>query len=226
MSTTIQPQLRSKYNPINGRNPLPKYLSIPKLNKCKPSELATKSDFDKICKIHTIICSNNGVTTVLLQNLISSGHSIAKIYNCNSNKTNTLSTRKFNKVYNEYQVINHSKISEYFGIYFDSKHSSLIIHQQAYSQTLHQHISFSLSTNNPIQECVAKSMAKDILSSLWRLHNCNYVHCDIKPANIMKRELEHLYQSDTIRDGWLLIDFGEIMKHGSKGPYVGTLGWS
>ena len=219
MSTTSS-KSRSKYNPINGKNLVPKHALSP-FNKCRVSKLPTKSDFDKICKIHTIITNNGNTTTVLLQNLLSSGYSIGKMYNC-SDSDSKVSKSRLNKCWTEYQVIKHCGLAEYFGIYYDAKYQSLIIHQQAYSQTLHQFVSL----HPHITENQCRMMAKEILFSLWRLHNCHYVHLDLKPDNIMHRELDHLYSTPHLQDGWLLIDFNEMRKNKSSGCYIGTMGWS
>eukprot|EP00484_Ammonia_sp_Unknown_P017284 CAMPEP_0197033406 /NCGR_PEP_ID=MMETSP1384-20130603/11825_1 /TAXON_ID=29189 /ORGANISM="Ammonia sp." /LENGTH=360 /DNA_ID=CAMNT_0042463211 /DNA_START=32 /DNA_END=1111 /DNA_ORIENTATION=- len=214
--------LQSKYNPINGKNLVPKHSLLP-FNKPKLDQLPSKSDFDQICKIHTVICSNGYTATVLLENLTSSGFSIGKIYQCADRDTDSKRTQlRINKCWTEYQVVKHCGLAEYFGIYYDSASQSLIIHQQAYSETLHRFVARSPR----ITESKCKSIAKDILLSLWRLHNSGFVHMDIKPDNIMHRQLDHLYESDHIADGWLLIDFNEIRKHKTVDHYIGTMGWS
>jgi len=66
----------------------------------------------------------------------------------------------------------------------------------------------------------------EILAKLQRLHDYQHVHCDIKPNNIMERKLDHLYRTDFIEDGWLLIDFSSMTMNGTKGSYKGSMGWT
>eukprot|EP01084_Bolivina_argentea_P168560 292283_1 len=64
----------------------------------------------------------------------------------------------------------------------------------------------------------------DILDKLWIIHNCGFIHGDIKPSNIVKREFNDNLQY--IIDGWKLIDFDRMRKYNTKGKYVGTPGYS
>eukprot|EP01083_Nonionella_stella_P003860 11105_1 len=219
-SNSAESTLDPRYDPVNGKNLVPKRI-LPPFNRWRVNSLPTKSDFDTMCSIQSIIHHNGNATTVLLRNLVSSGYSIGKIYTCKDPDTKAMK-RKLNQCWKEYQIVKHCGLNEYFGIYYDEESVSLIIHQQAYQNTLNQYVS-----NHPlIDETQCKTMSKQILSSLWRLHNAHYVHTDIKPDNIMQRRLDHLYSVPYIEDGWLLIDFNEIKSNKSKTHYIGTMGWS
>eukprot|EP01084_Bolivina_argentea_P060844 111158_1 len=215
-------ELEPKFNPINGKNLVSKTI-LPPFNNLRVNQLPTKEQFDSICGVHTIIHTNGNATTVLLQNLSTSGYSIGKIYNCSDTNPKLIKS-KLNSVWKEYQIVKHCGLNEYFGIYFDCKTHSLIVHQQAYECTLNQYI--TRNQNLYLQELKCKIITKQLLLCLWRLHNSHYIHTDIKPDNIMNRQLDHLYKTSFIKDGWLLIDFNEIKKNKSKGHYVGTMGWS
>eukprot|EP01083_Nonionella_stella_P010680 30378_1 len=184
--------------------------------------LATENDFAQKCQITGMIDEDNNSKTMFVKNLTNTGYSIAKIYDC-YDTTDKKIKQKVNKYWNQYQIIKYSGLNEYFGLYYDDKTYQLIIHQQCYQQTLANYI----ATNGPMrQESAVKTIMHDLLIKLQHLHKYGYVHCHLKPNNIMERRLDHLYTREFIKDGWLLIDFDSMQRSGTKTSYKGSMGWT
>eukprot|EP01083_Nonionella_stella_P001415 4072_1 len=186
------------------------------------SSLPTPIDFEEDGQITKTIHRSNRSKIVLIKNRNNTGYSIAKIYNCYE-KNAAKTKKKVKHYYNQYQVVKYSGLNEYFRLYYDSATYQLMIHQQCYQQTLAQLI----QTHGPIRdESKVKEMMYGILSKLTRVHKYEYVHCNINPSHVMERKLDHLYTTEFISDGWLLIDFDSMQKHKTKGRYRGSVGWS
>eukprot|EP01083_Nonionella_stella_P040640 110231_1 len=219
-------QLTEQYNPVNCSN-MVKLGSVPPWNPCNVQRLPQKKEFDSKYKILKTLLNRRNIQIVLIEDLNTKQYYIGKIYDC-FNKDKKTMQKKFNKCYKEFQVVGQIGLMEYFKLYYDKTTHSLLILQALYKQSLSQYISnINISDNAPTDhEQHVKTIANDILKKLWRLHNSKYVHTDIKPDNIMERELDYLYQHPTLIDGWLLIDFQQVCKHNSKGHYKGTIGWS
>eukprot|EP01083_Nonionella_stella_P229808 812953_1 len=160
-------------------------------SKLSINRLATNKEFQHKYKITQKINQTNTHTTVLIKNLCNSGYSIAKIYNCYDKHSKKVNKKQLNRYWTEYHTVKYSGLMEYFDIFYDHNTCQLIIHQQAYQQTLKSFI----HKNGPIRaEKQVKIIMNGILKKLWRLHDYNFVHCNIKPSNIMERKLDHLYQ--------------------------------
>merc|ERR1719201_2661388 len=57
----------------------------------------------------------------------------------------------------------------------------------------------------------AKLIICELLDKLWIIHNCGYIHGDVKPHNVVKRECNDYNQF--IDDGWKLINFDNMRKN-------------
>eukprot|EP01084_Bolivina_argentea_P050016 91966_1 len=222
-------KIKSPVTQSSSDTPLASPLASPLINKMESSpfvilsieQIPSTNDFALRCKIIKTIHKTEDTETVLTKNLQNTGYSIAKIYNCYDKDTKKIK-KKINKYWKQFQIIKYSGLNEFFGIYLDSQTNKLIIHQQAYQQTL---LSF-IHTKGIIQnEYRVKIIIKGILKNLTRLHEYGYVHCHIKPNNIMERKLEHLYKTEYINDGWLLIDFDSMVKNQTKTNFKGSIGW-
>ena len=89
-------------------------------------------------------------------------------------------------------------------------------------------------------EC--KLIVLEILDKLHTLHRCGYIHCDLKPSNIMKRDIRRSVhrkrKGKDVENGWKIIDFGAMLSakectktHGPNGKkyvfkYRGTVHWT
>ena len=126
------------------------------------------------------------------------------------------------KRYKEYIFITNTKLIEYNAIYHNPISKEIYIEMPYYGKSLKHEI----KTFGPISdENKVKSIAWDLLDKIWIMHNSGFVHCDIKPSNIVKRDINNNNSNDII-NGWKLIDFELMHAVNSKGKYNGTMGWT
>ena len=124
------------------------------------------------------------------------------------------------KIYMEY-VINKSGISaKYINIYYNDKNQNVYILMKHLDYTLGWFILTHRNNNvlHKLNEKNTQFIAKCIGTELLKLHKLGYVHCDIKPHNIMY---------DKQLKKWHLIDFDLSLKNNTvKKYYFGTCSWS
>jgi len=128
---------------------------------------------------------------------------------------------RFNKIFREFKFVQETELIEYLSFYYNEGTEQVYIRQPLYSTSLA--VQIKEDQNKFHDEQTVKIMALDILKNLWLVHNAGYIHGDIKPRNIVKREFND--NDQYIHDGWKLIDFSTMKKNKSKGPFVGTPGW-
>eukprot|EP01084_Bolivina_argentea_P280482 479681_1 len=128
-------------------------------------------------------------------------------------------TTNINKIYMEYKI-NESGIStKYINIYYD-KDNNIYILMKLLDYTLglfiltHRNKQILHKLNESNSQYIAKCIGKE----LCKLHELGYVHCDIKPHNIMY---------DKNINQWHLIDFDLCVPNNSIiNHYFGTCSWS
>ena len=120
-------------------------------------------------------------------------------------------------------VIKHTKLIE-FEQFYDNIKKEFIMLMPYYGDSLHEII----NKNGPIEknDNVVKEIAFDLLDKIWILHNCGFVHCDIKPANIVKREFGDNDDNKDIIDGYKLIDFECLKKNKTRSSFSSTFEWT
>ena len=111
--------------------------------------------------------------------------------------------------------------------YHDWNNNEVWIVMPYYGKTLKQRI----KDNGPFtNENKVKEIAWDLVDKLWIIHNSGFVYGDIKPSNVVKRELnkneDEKEDLSEIIDGWKFIDFETIQKNNSRNGYIGTFGWT
>jgi len=129
---------------------------------------------------------------------------------------------KFNQIMKEFRFIRETQLMEYGKIYYNHTTHQVYIPTRLYSPSLASQINQNKMIFN--REKDAKLIICELLDKLWIIHNCGYIHGDVKPHNVVKRECNDYNQF--IDDGWKLINFDNMRKYKSKGEYVGTAGWS
>lgn len=139
-----------------------------------------------------------------------------KIYDTNGK------LEKLNKCFKEFRYIRETELMEYGQIYYDDKSHKVYIPMPIYSPSLALQIHRNKMTFS--REKDVKLIIYDILDKLWIIHNTGYIHGDVKPHNIVKRQCND--NNEFIDDGWKLINFDQMKKNKSKGGYVGTPGWT
>ena len=116
----------------------------------------------------------------------------------------------------EFIIVRTLKLMPYYQLYYDKSQDKMIIIMKLLSHKLTNWV----KTLKSMSEYQCKLIIEEILNKLWKLHKIGYVHCDIKPENIMVDETE-LY----------LIDFGYLFRENLKNTkeinckYFGSIGW-
>ena len=131
-----------------------------------------------------------------------------KIYDTNG------SSNAFNKYYEEYKIVKELKLANYKDIFYNDETKQVYIQQPLYRKNLAKQIAENAHLFS--SEYAVKMVIGDILDKIWMIHNCGYVHGDIRPQNIARSEED---------DGWVLTNFC-LKRYKSKGEYVGSAGWS
>eukprot|EP01084_Bolivina_argentea_P015259 28527_1 len=127
----------------------------------------------------------------------------------------------FDKIFKEFIFIRETELIEYDAIYYNDQTNQVYITQPLYSKSLMHQINENNGFND---ENIVRIIASDILNKIWIMNNCGYVHGDIEPDNIVKREFND--NNEYIDDGYKLIDFNFMKKYKSKGEYIGSIGWT
>ena len=124
--------------------------------------------------------------------------------------------------------------------YHNCNHSEKICDRE--DNVKHQAISLENRSLRISSEFECKLIVLEILDKLHTLHRCGYIHCDLKPSNIMKRDIPRSVhgkgKKKDIENGWKIIDFGAMLSarecgktHSSNGKkyvfkYRGTIHWT
>ena len=168
--------------------------------------------------VHTISQKPGSKVVVVVPKCGTSNfNTIVKIYDTNGDE------KLYNKYCREFIMIYELELLEYLQLYTNTETKQLYIQQLNYGPSLGWRIG---SQHAKFDEAEVKQIAFDILDKIWILHNCGYVHGDIKPDNIVKREAHAQKKEKYWRDGWKVIDFDRMRKCGDSGSYIGTPNWS
>jgi len=180
------------------------------------------------------------------------------IYATKTIHTPTIQEQK--EVLEEWELVRDLKLLGYHELYNDTENEQMVIvqdylpcnllqymsnqkqfksnlpdtlHYKHYTtpSSLKRHSSRSDFLYPHLPESEAKHIAISVLSKLRRMHRCGFVHCDVKPENIMKlTNLNKDMPSLSVQD-WRVIDFGlrvrfNVEKGYSLASWRGTIGWT
>ena len=192
-------------HPRNEENPV-KHLN--RSDWALPRNLENKKDFDREWKTGDILFQNRRNKIVWIQHRESKQSLVMKVYKTYGNDKLLL------KRFREFVFVTNTKLMEYAHFYYDGVNKEVFILMPFYGETLKKRIAKNGGFED---EQKVKVMAAELLDKIWIIHNAGYVHCDLKPSNIILKE-----ESDSLK----LIDFELIHKQNAKSKYVGTMGWS
>jgi len=169
---------------------------------CNVAELQTKEDFDTIFKVLRIIAKDIRIVRSRKSGVIY----VCKDVICSRGQ------KDFDRVYNEYRLVQQTGLNKYYGLFYDQHNSSMMIIMELLQMDLLEHL--GKQPQGKLPEAEVKVIAMDILQKLQILHEQHYIHCDVKPENIMLRTPNQ--SSKTVKTPkaaeWNLIDFGSILR--------------
>lgn len=153
----------------------------------------------------------------------------------------------------EWQLVRDLKLLGYHELYNDLQNKQMIIiqdylpcnllqyicNQKKYAPSHRKNSKHYRKTSKSdllypkLMEREAKQIALSVLYKIKKMHRCGFVHCDIKPENIMKvtgGNKKSRSKLDFNCNDWRVIDFGLRIKYNlSKGyscnSWRGTIGW-
>eukprot|EP01083_Nonionella_stella_P295283 1003594_1 len=147
------------------------------------------------------------------------GYSLLKIYETNGELS------AFHQCTKHYLFVRETELIDYCQVYYNHATHQVYIHQPLFPKSLATQIHLNKNIFRDDERAV-KLVASDILNKIWIIHNCGYIHGNITPYNVVKREFDFSNYNPYIKDGWKLVQLDEIKKYKSKGVYVGTPGWT
>ena len=154
------------------------------------------------------------------------GDKIIKVYHLS--KKNAKDSRiEVQRILLGYNLMLHTNLAEYYTVCIDKKNDDIYLAMEPLQKTLKEYVKEKHGPNGEgITELQCKSIIADILDNLWTLHLAACIHCDIKPDNIMLRDV----LSEPEFNGWKLIDFDNRLFMGYHQYKVlptafGSFGW-
>ena len=151
---------------------------------------------------------------------------IIKVYHLSkkSAKDHSIELREIVRGYN---LMYHTNLGEIFRLCIDRKTNDVYMAMEPLQKTLKEYVKEKHgSSGDGINELQCKSIIVDILDNLWTLHLAACVHCDLKPENIMLRDVPYKPEFN----GWKLIDFDNrlfmgLNKYRLLPTALGSFGW-
>eukprot|EP01083_Nonionella_stella_P300820 1028896_1 len=150
--------------------------------------------------------------------------------------------KEIQRIWKEFVLIKESKLLYYGSMFYNRSKKEIMITSEPLNYTL-KHIVLNKQKHKlQIREYECKLILIEIIDKLYTLHKCGYIHCDLKPSNIMKRNIKKSihgkHKDKMISNGWKIIDFGAILSahqcakiYNHKGKklifkYRGTVCWT
>lgn len=133
-------------------------------------------------------------------------------------------------VWTELVLVTQTKLLLYATIYYFKEENQALLVMEPLKYSLSYYVDF---VQKDIDEAQCKMIILEVLDKLWKMHKSGFIHCDLKPDNIMFKHSDN--KSNEIPKGWKIIDFGLMMKYGNeenkndndcKDIYRGTPGWT
>ena len=112
----------------------------------------------------------------------------------------------FRKTWREFLIITTTKLMEYKYFYYNKQTKQVYIIMNYYGDNLMTKLQQNrdkLFKDKDDDDDELKLLVKDVVNKLWILQKCGYIHGDIKPENIVKRQYNRGWQFKM--DGKLLI---------------------
>ena len=126
------------------------------------------------------------------------------------NKRNKIPNQWVWSKYSElYPLMKKTKLLNYYDLYLTTENNIdyLLITMEELQMTLKEYVKSKYENDGPgISENECKQIIANIMSQLSTLHDEGYVHCDIKPDNIMLRDKK----VNPEQNGWKLIDYDSM----------------
>ena len=232
------------------------YSNIYKNMKSSSNPLSNLSKSEWQCKIEWLMNENEFAKHFVLENrlcIAKGGQGKIYLYQPKNIKNENIKTivktyklkygeREIQRIWQEFVLIKESKLLYYGSMFYNRKKQEIMITSEPLNYTLKQMIINKKKQNIFCTEYECKLIMIEIIDKLYTLHKCGYIHCDLKPSNIMKRNIKHSihgsHKDKIMKNGWKIIDFGAILsakecnkiynKDGKKliFKYRGTVCWT
>ena len=99
--------------------------------------------------------------------------------------------KEIQRIWKEFVLIKESKLLYYGSMFYNRKKEEIMITSEPLNFTLKQMIINKKKNGIFSSEYECKLIMIEIIDKLYTLHKCGYIHCDLKPSNIMKRNIKH-----------------------------------
>eukprot|EP01084_Bolivina_argentea_P095385 171502_1 len=185
---------------------------------CNISYLMNEKEFNKHFECNNRICiASGGQGKIYLykpKNMLNKDNknlqTIVKIYKLKYGNS------EIQRIWREFVLIKESNLLYYGSMFYNRNLGEILITSEPLNYTLKQMIISKKKINLYTTEYECKLIIIEIIDKLYTLHKCDYIHCDIKPSNIMKRNIKKSQNKNNkknknILNGWKIIDYGAIL---------------